>query len=214
MLDTFKEYVKSLENVSDETIQKFSDYYNMLLKWQVKINLIGNLSDDVWTRHFLDSIQIIKLIEGHDKKILDLGSGAGFPGMILSILGYDVTLVESDSKKTTFLSEVKRITKSNTKIFNGRIEDFKKSNFDVITSRACADLDALLEYAFPSVSHGTECIFHKGKNHLKEISDAEKKWSFQFKIIPSITDSDGVILKLSNITKRAGYDGKQPKIRS
>lgn len=206
MLDSFVEYVNSLENVSDETIQKFSDYYNLLLKWQVKINLIGNISDDIWTRHFLDSVQIIKLIEGHDKKILDLGSGAGFPGMVLSILGHDVTLVESDGKKTTFLSEVRRITKSDTKIFNGRIEDFKKSNFNAITSRACADLDTLLEYAFPSVSHGTECILHKGKNHQKEISDAQKKWSFQFKIIQSITDSDGVILKISNITKRADHD--------
>ena len=213
MRDDFEKFLKSHLNVSDETFQKFSDYYDLLLKWQIKINLIGNLYDDIWSRHFLDSVQIIKLIPDTNSKILDIGSGAGFPGMVLSILGYDVTLVESDTKKTTFLSEVKRITKTNAKILNMRIESILKNNFDFITSRACADLDTLLEYVHPSVSHGTECIFHKGKNHLKEISDAEKKWCFQFEINPSITDSDGVILKLSNITKRAGYDGKQPKTR-
>lgn len=213
MRDDFENFLKSHLNVSDETIQKFSDYYDLLLKWQSKINLIGNSTDDIWSRHFLDSIQIAKFIPQANSKILDIGSGAGFPGMTLSILGYDITLVESDSKKTTFLSEVNRITKSDAKIFNGRIENFLKDNFDIISSRACADLDTILEYAYPSVSHGTACIFHKGKNHLKEISEAEKKWCFQFEINPSITDSDGVILKLTNITKRAGYDGKQPKTR-
>ncbi|MFO0388104.1 MAG: 16S rRNA (guanine(527)-N(7))-methyltransferase RsmG [Alphaproteobacteria bacterium] len=206
MRDDFENFLKSTGNVSDETIQKFSDYYDLLLKWQSKLNLIGNSSDDIWNRHFLDSIQIIKLLPDKNKSILDFGTGAGFPGMVLSILGHDVTLVDSDSKKTIFLSEVKRITKSSAKIFNGRIENLPKESFDVITSRACADLEKLLEYSYPSVSHGTECIFHKGKNHKKEISDAEKKWHFQFAINPSITDSDGVILKLSNITKRSGYD--------
>ncbi len=206
MRDDFENFLKSTGNVSDETIQKFSDYYGLLLKWQSKMNLIGNSESDIWNRHFLDSVQIINLLPKKDVRILDFGSGAGFPGMVLSILGYDITLVESDSKKSTFLSEIKRITKSDTKIFNGRIENFPKENFDIITSRACADLDKLLEYSHPSVSHGTECIFHKGKNYKKEISDAEKKWCFQFQITPSITDSDGAILKLSNITKRAGYD--------
>lgn len=199
MHKNFKNYLSKAECVSDETFQKFSDYYDLLLKWQSKINLIGNLDDDIWNRHFLDSAQLVKLLPQRSSKILDLGSGAGFPGMVLAILGYDVTLVESDAKKTIFLSEVNRITNANAKIFNGRIENFPIGHYDIITSRACADLKALLDYASPSVSHGTACLFHKGKNHIKEISDAEINWRFQFEIIPSITNKDGVILKLSHI---------------
>ena len=110
--------------------------------------------------------------------------------------------------KIAFLKEVARITKSNPVIFHGRIEEYTSQKMDIILSRACSQLNQLLNYAFPFVSHGTKCLFHKGKNYLIEIADAQKEWSFNYEIIQSVTDPQGVILVISSI-QRQGDESKE-----
>ena len=193
--------------VSQETFEKLSRYHDLLVKWQTKINLVGSDTiTDAWTRHFLDSLQLKNYIDDMNKPALDIGSGAGFPGMVLAICGAsDMHLVESDARKTTFLEEVARVTGTKVFIYHCRIEDRPIEKAEIIVSRACSSLDQLLEYVSPYVSHETICLFPKGKNYLKEMLDAKEQWVFDETVIPSITDTQGVILKLAHVRKR-GYD--------
>ena len=125
-------------SVSCETEKKLLVYEEMLKKWQNKINLISNSTiNEIWERHFFDSAQLIKFIPHGTIKLLDLGSGAGFPGIILSIMGVDeVLLVESDKRKAIFMSEVGRNLGLNIKIINERIENVAPFKVDIITARA------------------------------------------------------------------------------
>ncbi len=203
MRDIFENYLKSHLKVPHETFGRFNSYHDLLLKWQSKINLIGPDTSDIWIRHFLDSIQIAPHIPNLNSSILDFGSGAGFPGMVLAVTGYtNVTLVESDAKKCSFLSEVARITNTKVRIIASRIESVESQPYDFIISRACSELNQLLSYAHPSVSHGTKCLFHKGKNYSKEVEGASENWVFDYQIIPSITDKQGAILDISNLKRR------------
>ena len=123
--------------------------------------------------------------------------------MVLAMGGAsDVHLVESDTKKIAFLREVARLTKTAVSLHHSRIEDLMMGHADIVVSRALQPLNQLLSLAFPYVSHGTICLFHKGKIHSKEIGEANENWFFETKIIPSVTDSQGVILELRNISKR------------
>ena len=192
-------------HVSRETYDKLQKYHDLLIKWQAKINLVSNDSlDQAWTRHFLDSLQLMKFIPNLSDIMIDFGSGAGFPGMVLAICGAEkMNLIESDSRKAAFLREVTRVTNTNVAIHNCRIENLKFSQkAKIIVSRACSNLDTLLNYSFPYVSHETICLFPKGKNYSKDIDDANEHWMFSHTIIPSVTDSEGVILKLTDIEKR------------
>ncbi len=189
--------------VSRETFDRLSLYHDLLLKWQAKINLIS--SDTIanaWHRHFLDALQIFPLID-IEKKIVDLGSGGGFPGMVLAIAGAKhMHLVESDTKKILFLREVARITNTAVSLHHGRIEETLTTHADIITSRACSPLESLLSLASGYVSHETICLFHKGKNFAKELEDAKLHWHFSCDVIPSVTDSQSAILRLTSIQKR------------
>lgn len=198
-------------NVSHETFDKLNRYYELLIKWQKKINLVGpDTISDAWRRHFLDSIQLLRWIDNLSQPIVDFGSGAGFPGMVLAIFGgKNIHLIESDAKKIAFMQEVSRITKSPVSLHHRRIEDVRIDNVGVITSRACSDLKSLCEYAHPLVSHGTICLFHKGKNYSKEIEDAKENWSFDITVSPSVASDEGVILNLSNLGER-GRDYAKP----
>ena len=219
-------------NVSPEAFEKLSRYHDLLVKWQQKINLVGpDTIADAWRRHFLDSLQLQKMVLHHPRRhemstgdpeeskmdsrlslrspeyeeynILDLGSGAGFPGMALAICGAaTMHLVESDAKKITFLEEVARITETKVFIHHCRIEDQPVEKPQIIVSRACSNLDRLLHYVSPYVSHETICLFHKGKNYSKEIVDAKEQWVFDETVIPSVTDAQAVILKLAHVRKR------------
>lgn len=191
-------------SVSHETLDRLSLYRELLIKWQGKVNLVSNDSiADSWKRHFLDSLQLINHIPDLNLRMIDMGSGAGFPGMAIAIYGApNVHLIESDSKKVLFLREVARITKTNIAIHHERVERLRGITGDVILSRALSDLSKLLDYAFPYISYGTICLFPKGKNYTKEIEEAKTKWSFDHDIIPSITDSQGVILKISHLKER------------
>lgn len=201
--DTF-ELLNSHIPVSHETFERLKLYHDLLLKWQKKINLISNDTISyTWNRHFLDSLQLAKYIDDKEKIIVDLGAGAGFPSMVLAIMGYNnIHLIESDSRKVAFLREVARVTESKVFIHNCRIEDNPiTSEIDIFISRACASLDKLLHLSQKRISRGTICLFHKGKNYSIENEDALKNWQYDLVVNPSIVDSQSVILKLSNIRK-------------
>jgi len=198
------EYLNRFIDVSHETFERLFLYHELLHKWQPKINLVGpDTLKDAWSRHFLDSLQLLKLIPDLSTKMADLGSGAGFPGMALAIVGAtDMHLVESDTRKISFLREVARVTSTKVEIHHCRIENCPVEKVDIIVSRACSDLDTLLSFSDRYVSHETICLFHKGKNYSKDIVDANIHWLFDYDVVPSVTDTQGVILKLAHFRKR------------
>jgi 16S rRNA (guanine527-N7)-methyltransferase len=193
-------------DVSHETFLRLSRYHDLLLRWQSKVNLISpDTIEQAWHRHFLDALQLLPMIENLNAKIVDLGSGGGFPGMVIAIAGAgNMHLVESDTKKILFLREVARITDTTITLHHARIEDAPTQNADIITSRACSPLATLLQLASHYVSHETICLFHKGKNYSKEIEDALVDWEFNIATTPSVTDTQSAILKLTSIRKRQG----------
>ncbi len=191
-------------NVPRETIDKLYLYEHTLSKWQKSINLISKTTiPDIWTRHFLDSAQLSDFIPDRAATILDIGSGAGFPSMVLAIMGYlNIHLVESDSKKCAFLREISRTCNVSPTISNLRIENLPPLPCDVILSRACAPLVLLISYAVPFLTKKTYCLFPKGQNYTKEIDDALELWDFEYTIIPSLSDASGKIIKITHISKR------------
>jgi len=179
-------------------------YHSLLLKWQKSLNLISpSTIEDSWNRHFTDSAQLAKYISIKNPVIVDLGSGGGFPGMVLAIMVEgSFHLVESDNKKCIFLREVSRETKTKTIIHNNRIENISIPHIDYITSRACASVSQLLSWSQNLVSHETRCLFLKGKNYSIEIDEANKEWHFDVDLHPSITEKESAILELSHIRRR------------
>lgn len=192
--------------VSDQILLRIEVYGSLLEKWQKKLNLIGDNSVvDLWNRHFFDSAQLLPLLPRLDCSTLDLGSGAGFPGLILAIMGNtNVTLVESDSRKCAFLKEVIRSTNisSSVRVENSRIEDLSNYQVDVITSRALAPLERLLELSEPFFSEDTICLFLKGKKADEELIQADKGWKMLVSKIQSKSCLTGVILKLEDVKRR------------
>lgn len=188
-------------SVSRETFEKLSIYHDQLIKWQKSINLVGpSTLDNIWERHFKDSIQLLPLIKNDNSIKIDLGSGAGFPGLLLAICGIaNIQLIESDGKKIVFMKEVARLTETKIEMHQSRIESVSLPTASYIFSRALADVSSLLRLSTKFVSHGTICLFHKGKNWANEIEDAKKNFEFSYEALPSVTDSEGVILKLSDI---------------
>lgn len=178
----------SKTGVSRETLDKLSLYVDLLIKWQGQINLVGpNSLKDVWARHMLDSAQIFPYIVNQNKRVLDLGSGAGFPGLVLSIMGAsNVVLLESSQKKCAFLKEVVRQTSCNAVVFNGRIEKYPVlGSAYYITSRALASLETLLFLSHPLLSDGGQCLFLKGKSYEQELTQSRKRWSMGVRVHPS-----------------------------
>jgi len=166
--------------------------------------------DDLWRRHMLDSAQLLWHMpaapEGRERLIVDLGSGAGFPGMVLSILGAGrVHLIESDQRKCTFLQEVVRATKAPAVVHNDRIEDFLKKSpdfrADVVVARGLAPLAKLLEYALPLLTAEGICLFLKGENLGKELTDTGKEWNMRADQLPSRTSRSGIILRLGDLAR-------------
>lgn len=194
----------SLVNVSRETLDKLICYHGSLAKWQPKINLVSPTTlENAWERHFLDSAQLYPLLSYPDKSIFDLGSGAGFPGLVLSIMGApQITLLESDQRKCIFLSEVIRQTNATAKVLNARIESLKKEEAMTITSRACASLNQLLFYALPLLAEGGECLFLKGRGAEQEIEEARREWMFHVEHYPSLADKEGVVLRITKLKKK------------
>ena len=188
-------------DVSRETLELFACYGELLVKWQSKINLVsGKTLDDIWLRHFLDSAQLFRLLPAKNKSILDVGSGAGFPGLVLVLMGArNVTLIESDTKKCMFLREVLRQTGKNANIVNCRIEEYGHREFDIVTARALAPMERLLSYVKPYFGAHTKGLFPKGKQVDEELTKAMKQWKLEVSRVPSITSNTGVILVVEKI---------------
>ncbi len=198
-----------LEGVSRETLEKLKAYHALLLKWQEKINLISSVTvSDAWNRHFIDSAQIAPLLPEGIKSIVDLGSGAGFAGLVLAMMRPDIslTLVESDAKKCAFLQTVSRETRTPVVIRNARIEaatsDIKAP--DIITARALASLKSLLDYCEPWLvsRENIRFIFPKGAQFSAEIADANQAgWQFDWTETQSKTDPAARILCLTHVRR-------------
>ncbi|MEZ0226195.1 MAG: 16S rRNA (guanine(527)-N(7))-methyltransferase RsmG [Alphaproteobacteria bacterium] len=192
--------------VSRETLEKMAIYSRLLEKWQKAINLVGPLTlTDIPERHFFDSAQMFRYITNVDAKLADLGSGAGFPGMVLAMLGVrDVHLVESDVRKATFLREVSRETNTPVTILDARAEAVVIPGLDVITARAMAPLKDLLVHMdrLTTKDHAIYGLFAKGLQHQEEIDKARKLWDFEVELFPSETDLSGKILRVKNLTSK------------
>ena len=198
----------TFQYVSRETYEKFIIFNETLIKWQKSINLVSNSSlKHIWTRHFLDSAQLYNFTKEVHGNILDMGSGAGFPGMILAMMGNkNINVVESDQRKCTFMREVARLSNTNLEIHNCRIEELKFINPDLIISRALAPLKKLIEYVENYIYKNNlsekkipNMLFLKGKLYNEELNELKKIRNFEFKVYPSITDEYGKIIFINNL---------------
>jgi len=197
------EDVRKHFDLSTDVMARLSAYAELLVKWQTKINLVGpDTIPDLWHRHMADSVQLLSLIPVQSKRLVDLGSGAGFPGLVLSILGVpDVHLVESDSRKIAFLREVIRVTESSASLHESRAETLNSLQGDVVTARALAPLVRLLPLALPYVVEGGICIFPKGKGAEDELTEAGKEWIMGIQRVASVTDPLASILILREVQR-------------
>jgi 16S rRNA (guanine527-N7)-methyltransferase len=192
--------------VSRETLAALTRYAELLAKWQAKINLVSADSlADLWSRHMLDSAQLFPLLPAGSRVLVDLGSGAGFPGLVLAILGVpEVHLIESDARKCAFLIEAARLAglmpSQNPVIHRARIEAVPAFAADVVTARACAPLDRLLAHAERFLGPQSVCLFPKGAQVEDELT-AEGNWRMTVERFPSLTDSLGTILRIGQITR-------------
>ncbi len=187
-----------------DTTERLAAYLALLERWQRRINLVGSgAMDDPWRRHVLDSAQLIPLLPTGSPTVADLGTGAGFPGVVLAIMSdARVHLVESNARKCAFLSEVLRITETNATIHNKRIETLPFLAVDVATARGCANLLTLLDYTEPLLGPAGFCLFLKGQSVELELTESNKKWKMRTQRIESRSDPTGVVLKLTDIVPR------------
>ena len=202
------EFVKSL-NVSRETLNGFCEYETLLSKWNEKINLVSkNTLVDIWERHFLDSGQIIKHVEVSGKRWVDVGSGAGFPGLVVALLlrdrkiDCDLVLVEKNPKKGFFLNEVVRKLKLSVEVVNDNIDNLEPLNADILTARAFSELNNLIEIAFRHRKKEGICLFLKGENYRIELDKTLNYWFFDYDIVDSLSSSSGKIIRVKKIFKR------------
>ena len=175
-----KSRFQDVSGVSRETTDQLSIYISLLSAWQKRMNLVSTSSmKDVWLRHVLDSAQLFTHLKRRGGTTLDLGSGAGFPGLVLSIMGVSgLVLVESNKKKCKFLEKVVFETGCEAKIYNGRIESFSlEQNVSCVIARALAPLEKLLNYSYPHISSTGVCFFLKGHNYQQELTQAKKSWN-------------------------------------
>lgn len=187
-------------NVSRETHTTWLKYLELLQQWNQKINLVADSDPSTWwERHILDSAQLSLYIKP-DSHIVDFGSGAGLPGLILSLMGYEsITLVESDKRKCAFLQHVCGTFGLSTKIISNRVEALESLEPDVITSRAFAPLTSLIDYSMPQLRKNTRCLFPKGKNYSTELSEVTY-YSMEYFVHPSKIDPQSVVLEIYSIT--------------
>ena len=175
----------------------------MLVQWQRRVNLVSTASlADVWRRHILDSAQLHALLPATARTVVDLGSGAGFPGLILAIMGGPtVHLVESNRRKCMFLGEVNRATEAGAIIHNARVADLEPLAADVVTARAFAPLPRLLGAAQPHLAEDGMCLILKGRKVNEELTESAKTWIMQTTRYDSSSNPSGTILKLEGISR-------------
>lgn len=196
-------------SVSRETRQRLDDFAVLYDKWSPRINLTApSTQSDFWRRHVGDSAQLLDLAP-EARHWVDLGSGGGFPGMVIAILLQDVPggrveLVESNRKKTAFLQAVKAQCAPSTVIHPARIEDVvgRIPVPEIVTARALAPLPKLLDLTAPWLQSGARALFHKGRGYASEIEDSHAKWAFDLVRHESRIDAESVILDITNLRPR------------
>ena len=199
-----REGFAALSGVSRETMARLETYAELLRRWSARINLVGaNTLADPWRRHFLDSAQLLAHVPAGTQTLIDLGSGAGFPSLVLAILGVSgVELIEADARKCAFLREAARLAAAPVTIRNARIEAVPSRIVDVVTARGCAPLDRLLQLARPFIGPDTVCLFLKGEQAAQELTAAGQAWTMDATCHDSRSDPRGVILCLRRVGRR------------
>jgi 16S rRNA (guanine527-N7)-methyltransferase len=189
--------------VNEDTLARLRLYVDLLCKWQRRINLIGpDTVPDIWRRHILDSAQLFPHLSPDTHRVADLGSGAGFPGLVLAVLGAaDVHLIESDQRKAAFLREAARVTGTAVTIHAARAEAVPPLTAQVVTARALASLELLLPLASRHLAPGGRCLFLKGRGVEDELTTARKEWIITSDRIPSQSDPSGFILELREVRR-------------
>jgi 16S rRNA (guanine527-N7)-methyltransferase len=209
-LDADRKRALALVPVSRETADRLDRFVALLLQWQRKTNLIApSTVGEIWTRHIADSLQLLEHAP-NARRWVDLGSGAGFPGLVLACaLAEDpdalVYLVESNTKKAAFLREAARLVGAPAVIEPVRIEDFVQTfqkSVDIVTARALAPLNRLAGLAFPLIERGAKGLFLKGQDVEGELTEASKYWNIEASLLPSKTSRDGRIVAVHALTRR------------
>ncbi|MDR3536643.1 MAG: 16S rRNA (guanine(527)-N(7))-methyltransferase RsmG [Acetobacteraceae bacterium] len=182
---------------------KLQGFLELLVRWNRSVNLVSRADEPVlWERHILDSLQLVPLIPPDATRAIDLGSGAGFPGLVLAIeTGLPFDLIESDQRKAAFLREAARITGASVQVHASRIESCHVMPAPLITARALAPLPKLLALAEPHLAPGGCCLFLKGANANIELTAATSEWHMRVESVPSRTAPDAVILRVSEIAR-------------
>jgi 16S rRNA (guanine527-N7)-methyltransferase len=192
-----------LAHVSRETMERLSAYVGLLSSWNRRINLVGrDTIGDVWRRHILDSAQLFPLIPAKSRSLVDLGSGAGLPGLVLAVMGVpEVHLIEADQRKAAFLREAVRVTGAPAVVHAQRIDRVPPFAADVVTARALAPLPELLEICQPFQGPRTICLFPRGRMVEQELTMLGEAWNIRIDRHPSLTDPSGCILRLEGVRR-------------
>ena len=201
----FKRFFSKNINFSCETSYRLKKYEKILIEYNKKINLISKSTEKViYNRHFIDCAQVIDFLN-NNQNLLDLGTGAGFPGIVLKIVSNDfsknlnIVLIEKSKKKCVFLNFLKKQLNIDISIVNQRYEDFKIRKKHSIITRAFKNIKETIDLVYKNLSNIENLIMLKGKNHINEINEAEKKYMFHVKKYQSLTSKDSYILKISQI---------------
>lgn len=198
---------EALSDVSRETMDRLRTFEALVTKWTAKINLISKASQaDIWNRHIADSVQLYRYAP-KSGLWADLGSGGGFPGIVVAILGREDTsdrpflLVESDQRKATFLRAAIRELGLNATVEATRIESLAPLNASVLSARALTDLPGLLEFAERHLAPDGTCLFPKGSSWLEEDTKAKARYTYAIEALPSITEQGAAILKIKDVAR-------------
>lgn len=200
-------------DVSRESLARLAAYVGLLRRWQARINLIGPATvDDIWTRHIADALQLIALVEGDPGAVVDLGAGAGIPGLPLAIAWpaeppVFVHLIESNGKKVAFLRAAVGVTGARAEVHQARIETLAPASLEprprLVVARALAPLTGLLGLAKPYVDNGAFCLFHKGQDVDNELTESTKCWRIWHRLHPSRLPGGGSIIEVREIVRAA-----------
>jgi 16S rRNA (guanine527-N7)-methyltransferase len=205
-IDTFNRFTQ----VSRETIISLKKYEDKLIKANKSLNLIGKSTiNEIWTRHFLDSVQVIDFIDKNDKSLIDLGSGAGFPGLVLAIVAKDrkfslkVKLIEKSPKKVKFLKNLINELQLNVEVINQNIlEDPKKLLDDVFVARAFKPLKIILQLIHNKAKNWKKIFIFLGKTGKSELLQASKSWEIEYKQRVSVTSDDSLVIEINRLRKK------------
>ena len=205
-IDTFSRFTQ----VSRETIISLVKYENYLIQSNKTLNLIGKSTiSEIWTRHFLDSSQVIDFIDKNTKNLIDLGSGAGFPGLIIAILAKDrkislkVKLIEKSPKKASFLREIVNYLNLNVEVLNiNALTYTKKLEADLIVARAFKPLRIVLQFLDKNTENWKKVFLFLGKTGQSELLQASKSWDIKYKQRVSVTSVDSRVIEINNLIKK------------